>query len=154
MLRQAGFTLMEFIIALAILTAFMAIGAPKLLSHLNNQKLKWRSKELKNIVQYARLQALSLGQRVELKPLSSDTWSEGIGLYTFPEKNTTTAKLIRQWQWSGKIINVTWKGFLEKSLIFSPELHNNALNGRFDISSNEKHYQLIINRLGRVRGVS
>jgi prepilin-type N-terminal cleavage/methylation domain-containing protein len=59
--RQAGFTLMEMIVVVAIIGILALISAPAFLRMLNRYKLTGTAREVNSLMQAARLEAIKLG---------------------------------------------------------------------------------------------
>lgn len=62
----AGFTLIEVMIALAILATLLATGAPSLLSFVQNQQIRSTAEDLKSGLALARAEAMRRNARVSL----------------------------------------------------------------------------------------
>lgn len=63
---QAAFTLIEAMIALAILATLMATGAPSLVSFIQNQQLRSSAEDLQSGLSLARAEAMRRNARVNL----------------------------------------------------------------------------------------
>jgi prepilin-type N-terminal cleavage/methylation domain-containing protein len=146
-MKRNGFTFMELLIVLTlagILLTYCLVNASAL--GVKNEKRVFMD-EVIGVVQYARLQALVLGEPVSLMPLDSQgDWSKGVQL-------VTTQTLIRQWPWRHKLWRLEWKGaHAAHKIMFSPSLSQAMSNGRFVFTqpAGLGRGVLVMNRLGRL----
>lgn len=103
--------------------------------------------EIKTAIHYAKTQILLHHSPAILRPLSdSNGWSSGIGLYD------SDTRLIHEWQWPSRAIQVSWHGFQSNhALLFAPDIRQSTSNGYFLIENNGEQKKLIVNRLGRIK---
>lgn len=75
LLRQAGFTIAELIIGMAVISILAGIGAPNLSKWMDNYRIKAAARELYSDLQLARMQAIKKNQTFKGYFVSSGTWS-------------------------------------------------------------------------------
>lgn len=147
-----GFTLLELVMTLALLTGLLLLGVISSSSLMSKNEGQILVNEIKTAIQYAKNQSINLGTTVYLAPLDSeDNWSKGMILSQF--KNNQI-KVLNQWQWDHKYWSVTWKGaHSAKSISFSHQALHALSNGKFTLRNNysQESIALILNRLGRIR---
>ena len=76
MRRQAGFTLVELLIGLVILSILVAVAAPSFSTAMAQQRLRQASSELRSTVAFARSEAVKRNAQVRLLPRTGG-WSNG-----------------------------------------------------------------------------
>ena len=155
MIRNKGFTLVELLIGVLIITLLALFCLPLGLSSYQKNQLQITENELSNAVRFARTMAMLQGSPLVLRPLpNSKDWSDGMILLVDNKNHCYRKgdKILHQWQWQHSAVRISWHGFQSDDyLLFSPELKHAASSGHFDIYVNqEKSMQLIINRFGRI----
>lgn len=156
MKRTAGLSLIELLTALMILSILCGFGMSCFVGLLNRNQEAVLADEIKQAIQFAKIQALTHDRTLTLAPLSEDAdWSKGMRLFEDNQTHqyTTHSTLIREWRWHAKAINVTWHGFESTTYLrFTPALLTRGANGQFIVQDGKKHQiKLILNRLARVR---
>lgn len=73
----AGFTLLELIVVMTLLTIFFAMSAPRLSGFLRGRDLNEEARRLVALTRHARSEAVNRGQRVELW-ISPETGEYGV----------------------------------------------------------------------------
>ena len=76
MKREYGFTLVELVMALAVLAIVITIGIPAFNNFVQNQRTTSQVNEVIGVLQLARNEALARGQRVGLWSVDGD-WNSG-----------------------------------------------------------------------------
>lgn len=148
MLRLKGFTFIELQIGLLICAVFMIVCMSNSFNSLQSNQIELLIAEIKNMVNYTRLQSNILNNNLKLKPLNND-WSYGAKLLKEENRQYQTLNI---WNWKQYNVNISWHGFQSNDfLLFTPVLHSQALNGFFLIKYKHKEYKLFLNRLGRFR---
>jgi len=85
---QAGFTLVELLVVLAIVVLLMSYGLPSYQSFSARQKLTSLTNELIGDLNYARVQAISQGTKVTLSAVGGN-WNDGWSIdQTLPDGST------------------------------------------------------------------
>ncbi|MBB3063030.1 GspH/FimT family pseudopilin [Microbulbifer rhizosphaerae] len=74
-MREQGLTLLELLVALAILAILLAVGLPGFSKVIQNSRLSANTEELRNAIQLTRAAAVSRNQRVTLRNLGR--WESG-----------------------------------------------------------------------------
>jgi prepilin-type N-terminal cleavage/methylation domain-containing protein len=154
-LKCYGLTLIELLVGLLILTILICLSLPFGLAIQQRNQLQIVENEITTAVAYARNMALLHKRPLTLTPLPNATdWSSGMILFVDNKNHQYTEKdkLIHQWQWFHRGIQVIWQGFRSHHyLLFSSELQHAATSGHFEIKVNHaRSRRLVINRFGRV----
>ncbi|PWY55986.1 pilus assembly protein [Legionella qingyii] len=149
-----GFTLLELLITMSVFIGLSIIGIGSYTYFVKKNEQKTIIDELRTAIQYAKMQAIILGNPVYLSPQdASSNWSKGIVL-NFLNKKTNQMELIYQWQWSHPRWDLHWDGVSSsKKITFSTYPGQAISNGRFILMNLDTHEQtvVILNRLGRIR---
>lgn len=153
-MKIKGFTLIEVLITLIFLTGLflLSIFSASFLTYKNERQTI--IDEIRTAIQYAKIQATTLGHPVYLVPFDvSLNWSKGMTLIQYNNKKNTSA-LLYQWQWHHPRWNITWSGVGRPNKII---LSNNPVraisNGQFVLfnSYTKERVVLVLNKLGRVK---
>lgn len=134
---QRGMSLMECLIALCLLQAIIMASWPSM-QHWMQQKIAYSViQDLKDSIEWARWQAVIRHETIHMEMLA-DGWQ----IYS-------SSALLRQVKpYWGYRLHLDWHGFSSaKRFIFYPNIHQNHLNGVFQIGP----YRLWVNRLGHMR---
>ena len=99
-LRASGFTLMELLIAIAVLAILTTLAVPAFTQFIQNNKLSAQANEMVAAMQYARSEALRRGERVRVCSSSGGAacdgnWSQGWIAMADPNGD---AEVLRVWQ--------------------------------------------------------
>lgn len=73
----SGFTVIELMIALAILSILVGIATPTFKGMLASQRVKTVAADLHTSLLQARAEAIKRNQRILLRPASGESWSDG-----------------------------------------------------------------------------
>lgn len=153
-MKVKGFTLFELLITISLLLSLSIVGIGSYTYFMRKNEQKALIDELRTAIQYAKMQAIILGNSVYLAPLDiSSSWSKGMVL-NFLNKKTNKIELIYQWQWSHPRWDLNWEGVsLTNKIVFSTHPGQAISNGRFILINKDTHEQVVIilNRLGRIR---
>ena len=155
-MKLKGFTLIEVLVTLVLLVGLTLISfnSASFLRHKNERQII--IDELGTAIQYAKIQAISLGHPVYLTSLDNQlNWSKGMVLTQDNNKNDKT--ILYQWQWHHPGWNVVWSGAnVSQKIILSNNPVNAISNGKFIIFDpfTKESVVIILNRLGRIRLVS
>ncbi|WP_058442577.1 hypothetical protein [Legionella brunensis] len=150
-----GLTLLELICTLILLALLFLLSVPSGLSLFNKNQLQVAEDEISTAICYARKMALLLDARLALTPIDdSGDWSKGMLLFVDNKKHKYHQgdKLLHQWKWHFRGLQISWKGFQSNSyLLFANNLNHAATSGHFDLLTVESnHAKLVVNRFGRV----
>ena len=153
-MKLNGFTLVETLIILIMISILTLISVTSASFLIHKNERQTIVDEIRTAIQYAKMQAISLGHPVSLMPLDVElNWSKGMILTQQNNKTNTTA-ILYQWQWHHPRWNITWSGINSPNKI---TLSNNPIsaisNGTFVLfdSYTKERVVLILNRLGRVK---
>lgn len=153
-MKIRGFTLLETMLALALLVGLLLLGSWPFFSLIQKNEREMLINDIKTAVQYSKIQAIHLGNPVYLVPFgSNENWSGGMVLARFDQKSNKT-ELIHQWQWSVNSWNINWKGVDSTNRITISNIPNRAMsNGKFILDNRLTNEKVVVtlNRLGRVR---
>ena len=163
---KKGFTLLELLIALAILSLLLTISVPSLRQTLERQRGNAILQRLASSIQFARSSAIKSGQWVTLCPsregLQCDApgdWQDGYIAFFDPERNRVPendAALLLRVSMDPAGGSLTWRAFQSKPYLqFTPLGLIAGQSGNFTwcAADNDPALagQLIINKVGRVR---
>lgn len=84
----AGFTVIELMVALAILSVLVGIATPAFKGMLASQRVKAAAADLHTSLLQARAEAVKRNQRVLVRPASGEAWSDG---WLVPDPDTPTS---------------------------------------------------------------
>ena len=140
--KQAGMSLLECILALAVLQVFLMISYPSLMGFIEQKQSRQLLAHLHASIDWARWMAVIRHEKLRLEPIGQ--WQKGWRI--FADK-----QLIREFKTQNiGNISIQWHGFSGNGhLIFYPKMVSNHLNGYFQMG----HQKLFINRLGHMRVV-
>lgn len=155
--RQAGLTLVELMIAIAIIGILSAIAIPNYLSWLPNYRLKSAARDLQGHFQTAKLEAIKRGANVSIQVNTGAYVPAGrVGSYVvFVDSNTNNAydnpgdTLITQVAMPANV-SLTVSSYANPVVYSSRGLPN--LGGNITMrNSRDESGRLLINLAGRVR---
>ncbi|CAM2894523.1 Tfp type 4 fimbrial pilin related signal peptide protein domain [Legionella steigerwaltii] len=153
-MKIKGFTLLELLITITLFIGLSIIGIASYTYFINKNERQTIIDELRTAIQYAKIQAVILGNPVYLVPLEGSlNWSNGMALKLL-NKQTNQVKQIYQWQWNHPRWDLSWEGVgATNKITFSTYLGQGMSNGRFILMNKVTHEQItvILNRLGRIR---
>ena len=149
-----GFTFIEIVIVLILITVLTLLSVGSSSQLISNNEKQALVDDIRSIMQYARVQAVSRGHTVYLAPLDAElNWSKGVVLTQY-NKKMNRDEVIHQWQWSYHHWTVNWSGVhASHNIAFAHDTVHAISNGTFtlcNILTHEK-IEIIVNRLGRVR---
>ncbi|HAT8608411.1 GspH/FimT family pseudopilin [Legionella pneumophila] len=154
LMKITGFTLLETMLALALLLGLFLLGSWSFFSLIQNNERESLVNSIKTAIQYSKIQAIHLGHPIYLLPFgSNENWSRGMVLAILNRKSNKT-ELIYQWQWSSNSWNINWKGVDSNHRIIISNIPNRAMsNGKFILNNRRTNEKIVVtlNRLGRVR---
>lgn len=159
----SGFTLIELMIALAIISILLGTALPSFEDHLNKQKMIAENAKLRGLLQHSRVTAIEENIKITVCPTTDQIqcnrdWSDGY--MAFVDTNGDRALgpkdlLIGYNQIQSEKITLRWKAFGHK---YSFQWHETGItnhqNGSFEFCFVEKpklSRALIITKAGRIR---
>ncbi len=75
--RYQGFTLVELLMSLVVLSILLAIGIPSFKSMIAEQRVRAATTDLQTALTLARVEAVKRGVVVTLRPASGQGWAQG-----------------------------------------------------------------------------
>lgn len=147
--RQSGLTLLELLVAVAILMAVFFFIPVFIQPILHQNQLQTAISELKHMVTYARNQAL-----IQDKPVVLALKDRGMTLFrdNGSQQLQDASQIIYAWANICQGCQCSWHGMQSNhTLFFSPSMRKNILNGHFIVRNKSGCYQLVVNRLGMSR---
>jgi type IV fimbrial biogenesis protein FimT len=120
--KQKGFSLLELMIVLAILSILAVISAPSFRNIVLNNDLATRTNEFKAAISFARLESVKRGRSVILAPETANAWNSGLIVYqeTDGTLGFSEGEIIRVWDASPSGL-LTVARNSNSTLIFSPD---------------------------------
>jgi type IV fimbrial biogenesis protein FimT len=156
MKQQSGFTLIEWMVCLAVLAILTAITLPMASSVFQRNHIDVLSHEIQNALQYTKNLVLSQGHPMIITPIpGTKDWSHGMIVFqdNANHQYTDQDKIRHQWDWHYPGVTINWNGFLSPDyLIFSNEIRQATSSGSFHVYLNGVEKKIItVNRIGHVR---
>lgn len=76
-MKNAGFTLVELMITVAVLTTVVGLAAPSFNETIRNHQVRSTANDFYTLIRYARSEAIRSGNPVQVVPLENEDWSKG-----------------------------------------------------------------------------
>ena len=152
-MKNSGFSFVELLISLVILTILLVFAIPFSFSLYQKHQLKLLETEITTGLRYAKNIALLYELPLALTPLpGANDFSCGMILFIDNEKHHyNNEALVHLWRWQCKNVEISWKGFQSDNyLLFASNLENTTANGHFDLKVNQFKTSLVVNRYGRI----
>ena len=156
-----GFTLLELLITLTVLTVLTIVGGALLPDLIGNRALRSDVHTLARHLRYGRFSALQYGVPVTLCALSpkgrcENTWNAPLSLFIdHPPKGLRQGpedRLLRLGPGASRGVGRQWRAFgSRRYLRWRPDGRTDGQNGRFTLSHGERSYELVITQAGRLR---
>ena len=153
-MKIKGFTLIEVLITLILLAglSLLTISSASFFTYRNEQQTI--IDEIRTAIQYAKIQATTLGRPVYLAPFDESlNWSAGM-ILTQCKVEQNTSDLLYQWHWYHPGWNITWSGASSlNKIILSNNPESAISNGQFVLfnSHTKERIIIILNKLGRIK---
>lgn len=146
-----GLTLIELLVSLAIIAVLMTFSVSFWPVFYQRHQMRVVVDEIALAINTARVEALLTGESLIIKPHSRQlNWSQGLVIVA--ENESKHVRLIHEWGWLNKGVNVEWHGFQSVNYLrFNNDIRHNTTNGYFTINNRFDHKKLVVNRLGRIR---
>lgn len=159
-MHTRGFTLLELLVALAVLSVLLAIGVPALGSLLDDQRMDSSVSSLLYSVRYTRSEAVRRNRPVTMAPIDGD-WNNG--WLTFLDHNHDglydPADTLLQAEYPARNLQLPANANIAAYLRYNAQGESELLNGGFQSGTfsfcprqaGRDGRRLIINRIGRAR---
>lgn len=156
MSKALGFTLLECLVVMLILSGLLAVAAPFFKARVDTNNTSTVVHDIESMLLFARTEAFLSHQTLVVRPLSSDAdWAEGAALFNegkthLPEKRD---EMLHVFHWKHKNQRIRWHGFASRDdVVIFPTLKTLAMNGYFEVIQEGQPLQKIcISRFGQVR---
>lgn len=158
-MRHRGFTLIELMVAVAVLAILLSIGVPAFGTMIDAQRLDNEAHRLMRSVQFTRNEAVRRNRHVLMQPVNG-SWTNGWVVFLDDDRNgqhDPDDPLLRVEGPAGAVIhaNGSLTGYVRYNSQGESELLNGGfLSGTFSLCPRQpgvEARQLVINRVGRVR---
>ena len=129
--KISGFSLLEFIIVISILSLLLVFSVPSFNSMRHKISVSNYIESLKNMIRQARVMSVSLNSRLFIIPVINDNYTLGLVLVTnIYDKNKYLMKINK----APENIEVSYHGFPSKhEIVFDSRNDFWSSNGSFDI---------------------
>ncbi|HHQ69379.1 MAG TPA: prepilin-type N-terminal cleavage/methylation domain-containing protein [Halothiobacillaceae bacterium] len=164
--RQAGFTVLEWMAAITILSIVLAVGIPSFNQQLEQSRLTAATNSLLTGIHFARTEALRIGQRVVICTSADQqtcqpqaAWHDGWIIFPDPTASgQPDGPLLRVHKASGANITITGNQPVANYISYTPDGRTKFLSGAMQMGTitlcgSNYGRQLVINHAGRVRTV-
>lgn len=125
MRRQAAFTLIEMMMAIAVMAVLLAVAVPSFTGIIRSQRVKTAAFDLQSSLVYARSEAIKRSSNVDLVPVSTSDWASGWSIVAgsttlrtqqaFPSVSIAGPTANVTYQRSGRLTNTSAPSFTVKS---------------------------------------
>lgn len=154
--KVLGFTLLECLVVMLLLSGLLGVAAPFFKARVDTNKTSTVAHDIESMLLFARTEAFLSHQTLVLRPLSSDAnWAEGAALYTERKAQHPQAceEMLHVFHWKHKTQGMRWHGFASRDdLVIFPTLKTLAMNGYFEvIDEGQPSQKICISRFGQVR---
>lgn len=155
-----GFSLLELMVALAVLGVLLAIGVPAFGSLIDNQRMDSSVSSLLRSINYARTEAIRRNRHITLAPVGGD-WNNG--WLTFIDGNHNgvpdPGDVVLQTEYPARNQRLDANANIASYLRYNAQGESELLNGGFQSGTfsfcprqpEHEGRRLIINRIGRAR---
>jgi prepilin-type N-terminal cleavage/methylation domain-containing protein len=148
--RLVGFTLLELLLSLAIISIVFCFSMPLFRGTNLNHQVVQLQQHLIQVLKYARFQAFLRHETLLIKPISQQgLWREGAEIIDSSDQVIYK----RPWQFN---LDVDWHGFYDhQKITVAAEPENLSMNGYFLIKNNHTLVgKLVVNRFGQIHWLS
>lgn len=158
MSREQGFTLVELLFTLAIVTIALSVATPSFTELLRNQRARTATHELRQAIDFTRESAVHSGRPISIVAISGN-WANGWEVMVDAD-NTGTRSEHKPLLASHATLNgvrVLADSTSSRYLHFTPRGNGIQPNGAFHSGTltvcgeGSSHYRIVINKAGRIR---
>ena len=159
-MRCRGFTLIEIMVAVAVLAILLSIGLPAFGSLIDSQRMDSSVNSLLRSISHTRTEATRRNRHVTMAPLSGD-WSNGWNIFIDANNNGThdAGETVLHEEQPARVHHVHVNSPLASYLRYNAQGESELLNGGFQSGtfslcpheSGAEGRKVIINRIGRAR---
>lgn len=155
-----GFTLLEFLVAITVISIMVTIGIPSFLDMISKYHLKGATETVYSDLQLARMEAIKRNKNISLSFQTSNTdkWC-----YAMHDGNICDCNVSSHCKMNDKTTMVTLgqqfndvnlkTNFQLNSISFSP-IRGTSNSGSITLTTNQKSSKLIVSSRGRIRACS
>lgn len=159
-MRCRGFTLIEIMVALAVLAILLAVGLPAFGGLIDSQRMDSSANSLLRSISHTRTEATRRNRHVTMAPLSGD-WSNGWNIFIDANNNGAldAGETVLHEEQPARVHHVHVNSPLANYLRYNAQGESELLNGGFQSGTfsfcphepGATGRQVIINRIGRAR---
>lgn len=159
-MRCRGFTLIEIMVALAVLAILLAVGLPAFGGLIDSQRMDSNANSLLRSINQTRTEATRRNRHVTMAPLSGD-WSNGWTIFIDANNNgeLDAGETVLHEEQPARVHHVHVNSPLASYLRYNAQGESELLNGGFQSGTfsfcphepGATGRQVIINRIGRAR---
>ncbi len=159
--RQTGFSLIELLVTVALLSILLALGVPALTDLIARAKLTSATNTLIGHLQYARAEAIKRGRgRVAVGPyrtattwLDSQSWEGGYMVAAVGATSITTPEILRRVDGANMTSLTITKNGPARRIIFNADgMASNISTFKLcDPNNADNKRAVVVDRMGRVR---
>ena len=152
-----GFTLLEFLVAMAVITIMTTVGIPSFLDMIVKHRLKGATEAVYGDLQLARMEAIKRNKSISLSFQAGDP---GSWCYAIHDNNGCDCHIENDCRIDEQTSPVTYgqgfngidleTNFKSDTTSFNP-VRGTSNSGSITLTTNEKSSKLIVSSLGRIR---
>ena len=152
-MNKLGFTLVEMLVAIAILSIVLLVGIPSFNALIKSSNMSSNSSDLVSALNYARIESVKRGTSVELSQTDNASWEAGLVVWVDEDNNDSMGsdEVLRYWGEFGSGSAIVSDGGIS-SFIFSAsgEVNNNDILTLCDDRTGETGREITILSSGAV----
>lgn len=163
--RTAGFTLLELLISLVIITILLAFGLPSLQQTLSGNRIAAQANDLMTSLSLARSEAIKRNLRVSVCASANgfscgSDWKQGWIVFTDPDSDGSPDQVLRVRQALDGPVTLNWNNVINNYVSYAPTGELLSLSGAstglggtfiFSDAGTSENRAITVNELGRAR---